>query len=75
MISFVRRNLAWAIYYLGHLVSKVMLAANWSVFITYPVYSWLMRVSGHIQGETDDGPWEWTFDEEFVEQKEQEDGV
>ena len=47
---------AWSFYWAGHIVSKFMV---WRLgTLLYPVYSYLMRTSLEIQGDSDKGPWE-----------------
>lgn len=73
MVKYFRWALAWTLYGLGDLASKIMelvpdsdgeskFVEGWYAF-WYPVYNNLMGWSCDIQGLSDFGPWEHVKDE------------
>lgn len=51
----MRVALAWALYWAGDAVSRLMLRADF--LRLYPLYNRLMILSSEVQGASDRGPW------------------
>lgn len=47
---------AWFLYWLGHVVSRLMQWWDWGFGPLYPIYSWCMNKSVSVQGDGK-GPW------------------
>lgn len=59
----MRWALAWLLFGIGHLASKLLGALpesegwEWVIDFLYPLYNWPMLWSSSVQGERDFGPW------------------